>query len=89
MGHVTHRVALGMRDKLLHHLRQFYPQLPTPTVTLKKVSCMCSVEEIDIPTSKATYEPEIYDDNAEKRSECKVLVKQLELVTKRKIRTHQ
>ena len=66
MGHVTHRVALGMRDELLHRLRQLYPQLPTPTVTLKNlVVCAqlnrsISLHRLSHSSSKATYEPELF-----------------------------
>lgn len=66
MGHVTHRVALGMRDEFLYHLRQLYPQLPTPTVTLKNlVVCAqlkrsISLHRLSHSSAKTIYEPELF-----------------------------
>ena len=66
MGHVTHRISLGMRDELLRHLRQLHPQLPTPPVTLRNL-VVCAHVNKTVPlhlftksSSKTNYEPELF-----------------------------
>ena len=65
MGHVSHRVSLGMRDELLRHLRHLHPHVPTPTLTLKNL-VVCAHLNKTAPlhrfaksSSDANYEPEL------------------------------
>ena len=55
-----------MRDELLCHLRRLYPQLPTPTLTLRNlVVCAQLPKTVALhrqphSSATATYEPELF-----------------------------